>query len=145
MEEEDGKIIQDLNAKRHAIVLNGLSAKRKSYNDSISLTSKDLADTELKGIGVFFNIVKSDEVEIEDYECNINMIVNGTESIQISRLNEESEFPKMIRYSKTKPASSYIHYIDETIKSAVLEIELKNSSDYPVSIANIKIVKEQAM
>lgn len=129
-------------AKRHAIKINDITLKQKQFVNISNIKTKELispTEGSINSIAIFCNEYIPNEIK-NNGSITYELIVNGI-THNIVPINSNHNGIKIIKKLQNKSESDYVEYIQEDIKSAVLNIILKtptqNISPY---VSNLKIL-----
>lgn len=136
-QEEDVFIVN--NAKRHVIRINNITAKRKKYNKSTVIKSKELITRPVKSIALFC----SEYIPVhfpEDKYFTYVFTINGKD-YEVEPINSHRPGNKVIKVATVEQNEAWNLYIDEEIKSAFLTITIKTPSEIESPfLSDIKIL-----
>lgn len=131
------KIVKVLSAKRHLIKLNGISLSKNVYSTGTILSNELITDP-IKYIAIYSNEYICSDYDIKD-AVNYYLIINGNE-YEITPINSDRVGKKIIRTSSQTYQFENTIYIEESIKSAKLKINIKASNNVTPFISNIKVL-----
>lgn len=137
---EISKSIQILNtAKRKVIRINEINTMQHTYKAKANMKSKQLIAKEVKSIAIFSNEYIPKHFPNNNYiEYILN--INGKD-YKIAPINSNKIGKKMVKFDKGKDDTTSTYYIDESIKSAFLTININNPGDRETPmVSNIKIL-----
>lgn len=133
------KTIKEINAKRHVIKIEDISAKRNTYEQYTTLKTNNLVTSPATNIAIFANEYIPTHYSGADYIKYI-LEINGV-SYEIVPINLDRNGIKIIKASSTDKESGYTHYISEKIKEAYLTIQLKAVNEYDAPfLSNLKVL-----
>jgi hypothetical protein len=126
-------------ARRHTIKINNVYAQRNQYNLKTTVKSRELITTAVKSIALFCNEYVPDNFPEGTY-ITYTFTINGT-NYNIIPINSNKDGKKIIRTSDYGSHASYVIYLNEDIKSAVLSITMTSPDKYQTPyVSNIKIL-----
>lgn len=136
---EKEKIYESSNIQRQAIKINRVEGHTNTYVSSHSFMSKDLVTEPTDRIALFCNYL----IPASFTDRNVIHFVfhiNG-ESIPVVPVNSNKSGIKIIKQSEYLKGEDYEHIIQESIKSARLEIimETQDRESSPM-VSNVKIL-----
>jgi len=128
-------------AKRHKVQLNDMAASSKQYLTAGNLVSSELitANQVINSIAIFSNEYLPEQLLNQDCIKYV-LTINGID-YDIVPINSNKDGVKIIRKAQKYESVSYVTYINEPIKSAILTIALSSTtSDLSPHLSNIKIL-----
>lgn len=137
--ELSSKTVKLATARRHAIKINGISAKGNQYATTTTRRSRQLITEPVESMALFCNEYVPSHFPNSDYIKYI-LTINGTDH-EIVPINSERNGKKIVRTTDVGYASDYVLYLSESIKSAYLTIIIKtpNKTETPY-ISNLKVL-----
>lgn len=125
--------------KRSAIKINDISAGRTTYKTTGKRIVSKFISEPINSIAIFANEYGADNIDIRK-SIKYTLTINGTD-YNIIPINSNYNDKKVIRTTNNAIPTEYVHYINETIKEASLNIDLSSSSEeYTPYISNLKIL-----
>ena len=126
--------------RRHAIKINDLTAEKNKYSHKSTMKTNNLVKAPVKSIAIFANEYIPSHLDAKKQYVKYILNVNGKE-YEITPINSSRNGIKIIKTSEHTFNSKYAEYINETIKSAYLTIELTAPSAYEtIFVGNIKVL-----
>ena len=126
-------------AKRSVIRINNIALGRKTYELSGQLVFNDFITDPVKSIAVFANEYVADEIDLRN-SIKYNLTINGLD-YEIIPINSQYNGKKIIRTTSHTIPAEHVHYINESIKSATLTINMKSSKQYTSPfISDLKVL-----
>lgn len=126
--------------RRHAIKINDLTAEKNRYSNKSIMKTGNLIKAPVKAIAIFANEYIPSNFDAKKQYVKYILSVNGKE-YEITPINSSRNGIKIIKTSEYTLNSKYAEYINETIKSAYLTIEITAPSVYEtVFVGNIKVL-----
>lgn len=126
-------------AKRSVIRINNIELGRKTYELSGQLVFNNFITDPVKSIAIFANEYVSDEIDLRN-SIKYNITVNGLD-YDIIPINSQHNGKKIIRTTSHTIPAEHVHYINESIKSATLTINMKSSKIYTSPfISDLKVL-----
>lgn len=126
-------------AKRSVIRINHIELGRKTYELSGQLVFNNFITDPVKSIAIFANEYVSDEIDLRN-SIKYNLTVNGLD-YDIIPINSQHNGKKIIRTTSHTIPAEHVHYINESIKSATLTINMKSSKRYTSPfISDLKVL-----
>lgn len=125
-------------ATRKAIKINEITASTSQFSTA-TMTISDIITSSAKSIAVFANEFVSGFINSSDELITYILTVNGTE-YNVVPLNSNKSGTKIIRYGSNLHNEEYVTTINETIKSASLQITIKApTSQCTPFLSNLKV------
>lgn len=133
------KNIELNNTKRHSIRINGIKAFASQYGEGAQFSTGELITTPVNSIAIFGNeYVPPHYPGTQNYFQYI-LTVNGI-GYEIIPINSNRDGVKVIRCSEYSAADDYAIHINESIKSAVLSVVIKNPDESSTPyLSNLKL------
>ncbi|MCY7865891.1 hypothetical protein P8918_13320 [Bacillus spizizenii] len=133
------QIIQLNTARRHAIRINSIEAKKNEYEGSSTMKSRELIRVPVDSIALFCTEFVPSHFPKNKYITYI-MTINGVD-YEIEPINSHRSGKKIIRHSDLDADQPYAIYVNESIKSAILTIVIRSegTTESPL-LSNIKIL-----
>lgn len=126
-------------AKRSVIRINNIALGRKTYELSGQLVFNDFITDPVKSIAIFANEYVADEIDLRS-SIKYNLTINGLD-YEIIPINSQYNGKKIIRTTSHTIPAEHVHYINESIKSATLTINMKSSKQYTSPfISDLKVL-----
>lgn len=133
------RIVPINTARRYAIRLNNIEAKKNEYEGATTIVSRDLIRVPVDSIALFCSEYVPPHFPNNKYVTYI-MTINGVD-YEIEPINSHRSGKKIIRHSDLGADQPYAIYTKESIKSAILTVVIKSAgtTESPV-LSNIKIL-----
>ena len=126
-------------AKRHAIKINDIYVRNKSFVSESTMKTNELItqDTDVYAISVFANVYYPTGLSTDSVKFILT--VNGTD-YEVKPVNSYDNGIKIIRFSQGKMPTEYTQYIGEKIQSAYLTVVMKTKNHLTPYMNNVKIL-----
>lgn len=125
--------------KRSVIKINNINLGKKTYEMTGQLVFNDFITDPVSSISIFANEYVSDEIDLRN-SIKYNLNINGLD-YEIIPINSQYNGKKIIRTTSHTIPASHVHYVNESIKSATLTINMKSSKQYTSPfISDLKVL-----
>lgn len=121
-------------AKRHVIKINDLSVYKDKYTSGVAISKELITNEPITYIALYCNQYAEDKDMVK-----YSFIINGKE-YEIKPINSNENGKKIIRTSTQTYKLDNTEYITESIKSAMLKIDITTSDYKSPFISNIKVL-----
>lgn len=134
------KLYQSQDIERQAIRINSISAERSEYDVSRTIQSKELIKGETDRIAVYAK--EYIPAHFENQNCIQYFLTINGEQHQIEPINSHRNGIKIVKSSSYIADDVYTLNINESIKSAILEIRMSTEDPRETPyISNLKIIE----
>lgn len=126
--------------RRHVIQLGDIKTEKNKYAAKSIMKTNNLIKAPVKAIAIFANEYIPSHLDPNKEYIHYYLNVNG-KTYDIVPINSVRNGTKIIKTSEYSLNSKYAEYINETIKSAYLTIEINApSKNETIFIGNIKVL-----
>lgn len=127
-------------AQRHVIQISDINAERTTYHPKSIMKSRELINKPTNSIAIFCNEYIPEHI-LNSSSIKYYLNING-DQIEVVPINSNKNGIKIVRTFALDVTSDYVHYINETIKSAFLTIVIETSDQFnsPAISSNIKVL-----
>lgn len=135
----ESELIKLNTAKRSVIRINDISFGKRTYNASGKLIFNNFITDPVKSIAIFANEYATDGIDLRD-SIKYTLTINGLD-YDVIPINSQYNGKKIIRTTSHTLPAEHVHYLNESIKSATLTINMKSSKQYASPfISDLKVL-----